>query len=498
MLSFNDKYGLTVEKVIDNSNNMIGPALISAGSNLKAPVISGESRVFQSGDIKLIEEISTLISQTKEILCVSSFLIQESAITRGIQECQKRGVRVYILTAGEKQLSDPSEDDKSTMEERKRASRELLINLGSKSLIKTGDNLHSKFIISDPKTNPRAILLTSNLTVRALNENLELAVELSGNSARELFRQFVSGFWVLAVRTLSSSNKNETTLKVTKNHPEFSNKSYVPKEIKWTFNEQSLLKDTILDLIDKSKKSISFSAWTINYSHPVTKRIIEKLTKGVKVTVFTRLHRDNLEFLKHLVSNGGSAYCHDLLHAKSLIVDDESGLVMTANISRLGLDEGYETAVTLNKDQVEVIRKVHEEWKTRATFASVSQLKLKDVTRQWVNLNKDTKIIDPPKEMMEKSLGKINVSDIRDYFDKNLKLPNNIQTFDSLRTKYIAVLFPPILPDKAKRKTVEISTNLEIYSDSNQNYVCIRDLDEYNEALKIFKELKAKIVFLGK
>ena len=437
-------YGVEVEKVIDNGDNLIGPVLIRNGSNNKHPQISGVEGIFQSGDEKLIQRILSLISNTKEILCISSFLIQRSDITREIQKCHKRGVRVYILTAGEVQLSNPMEDDDSDQEERKEASRKLLKDLGDQALLKTGNNMHSKFIISDPKTNPRAIVLTSNLTVRALNENLELAVELSGTSAielfRQLFRQFIIGFWVVAARILSKSEENESSLKATKNHPEFAKTNYVPTEIKWTVNDQGLIKSRILEMIDISKESISISAWTIISSHPVAIKLLERAKKGVKVTVFTRPHKDNVEFIKQLISNGGVVYCHNLLHGKSLVVDDKLGLIMTANISKLGLDEGFETAVILKKQQTEVLKKIHNEWKARATYVSSFQTRLKDITKPWIDINKELTDIDPPKAVKERNLGKIRVSNIVDYFNRNLVVPKGSEIYDSVLTKYKAIL----------------------------------------------------------
>ena len=488
-------YGVKVEKVIDNGDNLIGPILISNPGNSTSPQISGIEGIFQSGDEKLNHRILSLISNTKEILCVSSFLIQGSDIISEIQKCHQRGVRVYILTAGEVQLSDPMEQDGSDQVERRKASRELLIDLGDKSLIKTGNNLHSKFIISDPKTNPRAIVLTSNLTVRALNENLELAVELSGTSAMELFRQFIIGFWVVAARTLSKSEENESSLKATKNHPEFAKTNYVPTEIKWTVNDQDLIKSRILEMIDISKESISISAWTIISSHLVAIKLLERAKMGVKVTVFTRPHKDNVEFIKQLISYGGIVYCHDLMHGKSLIVDDKLGLIMTANISKLGLDEGFETAVILKKQQTEVLKKIHNEWKARATYVSSFQTRLKDITKPWIDLNKELKDIDPPKALKERDLGKIRVSNIIDYFNKNLVVPKGSVTHDSVLTKYKAILLPPVLPKNAEEKNVSYNTSLKIYATGNQIFVCIKNKNELDEAKKVSNELKANIVF---
>ena len=60
-------------------------------------------------------------------------------------------------------------------------------------------------------------MFTANLTVRAITQNLEIAVELSKKEVVELYRQFLTGFWVVAARTLSLSREAGNSLKTTKN-----------------------------------------------------------------------------------------------------------------------------------------------------------------------------------------------------------------------------------------------------------------------------------------
>lgn len=256
-----------------------------------------------------------------------------------------------------------------------------------------------------------------------------------------------------------------------------------------------MIKNKIIELIGSSKESISISAWTIDSSHQVAKILLEKAKMGSKVTVFTRPHSSNMDFIKQLMSSGGVVYCHNLLHGKSLVVDDKVGLIMTANISKLGLDEGFETAVILNRQQTEVLNKIHKEWKTRATYVSSVQTKLKDVTKPWIDLNKELKVMEPPKPIIVKDRGKITVSNILDYFNKNLIVPGNNKSYDSILTKYKAILLPPKLPENAKKMDIKNSTNLEIYEVNKQRYVCIENKDQLTEAQELSGDLKAKIVF---
>lgn len=120
---------------------------------------------------------------------------------------------------------------------------------------------------------------------------------------------------------------------------------------------------------------------------------------------------------------------------------------------------------------------------------------MNDITKPWIDLNKELKDIDPPKAVKEKDLGKIRVSNIIDYFNKNLVVPKGSETHDSVLTKYKAILLPPVLPKNAEEKKVSYNTSLKIYARGNKNYVCIKHKNELDEAEKVSNELKAMIVF---
>ena len=138
------------------------------------------------------------------------------------------------------------------------------------------------------------MLFTANLTVRAITQNLELAVELSKKEVLELYRQFLAGFWVVAARTLSLSGDTGNNLKTAKKYPEFAGKEYTPQEIRWTIGGQCLIKNEVMDAIASARESISLSAWTIDISHPVAKSLTEKASAGARVTIFTRPHPTNV------------------------------------------------------------------------------------------------------------------------------------------------------------------------------------------------------------
>ena len=60
---------------------------------------------------------------------------------------------------------------------------------------------------------------------------------------------------------------------------------------------------------------------------------------------------------------------------------------------------------------------------------------MKDITKPWIDLSERLKDIDPPKAVKERGLGKIKVSNIVDYFNKNLVVPRGSVNHDSVLTK---------------------------------------------------------------
>ena len=233
-----------------------------------------------------------------------------------------------------------------------------------------------------------------------------------------------------------------------------------------------------MDAIASARESVSLSAWTIEVSHPVAKSLLEKASEGIKVTIFTRPHLANLEFINEIVRKGGKVYCHPLLHAKSLIVDSRYGLVMTANVAKLGLDEGFETGVILSTKQVPVLKNIHEEWKKRVKYVSESQVKLSEIKRVRLDLENKLLSIEPPKDMKEMDYGKIHVNSLESYFKKEWD-PGRIQKdYTAIKIIHKATLVPPLLPPGAKKLERPENGNVSVYELQKQKFICIKNQDQ--------------------
>jgi hypothetical protein len=91
---------------------------------------------------------------------------------------------------------------------------------------------------------------------------------------------------------------------------------------------------------------------------------------------------------------------------------------MTANVSKLGLDEGFETGVILTPRQVTVLKDIHEEWKKRVKYFSESQVKLIEINRGRLDLENKLASIEPPKDIKEVNHGKMQANSLESYFKK--------------------------------------------------------------------------------
>ncbi len=81
----------------------------------------------------------------------------------------------------------------------------------------------------------------------------------------------------------------------------------------------------------------------------------------LNLRIFTRPRPANKEAMDKLAKAGAKIYAHDKLHAKAVLSETE-GLVMTANLAKHGLDEGFEVGIVLDKKTQQTLKSTFEEW----------------------------------------------------------------------------------------------------------------------------------------
>jgi len=350
----------SLDKRNDIINNVWVPNAFKKGTDQGFYDLKSRRMYVLSEKTNLTDIISDTADNSEEMICVSSFLIEDSAFTDSLLKAADRGVRVYLLTAREEELkTDSTEfDDEGKRKEIIEAHKNFLDKIAGRILVRTSPNFHSKFILFDPKSkNACGILSTSNLTKDAMaGRNLELAVELTKEEVGSYFIQFIHGFWNEAKHEKIGSERilkpvpeaawNIDADKIT--HP-------------CTCSSVRSLRKEVIRLIGSAKKELIVSAWTFEKGHDSTEAIKEACKRGVRVRIFSRDDAKSTDNIYALLQSGAEVYSFGRrVHAKFIVSDGEA-LIMTSNFSKLGLDSGFESGILFDTKENEMFSKAAED-----------------------------------------------------------------------------------------------------------------------------------------
>lgn len=332
--------------------------------------------VIESGEGKvLFSKIIKAVDSAKKIICLQSFLIQESEIIDALISAQERRVKIFVLSSAEARLDEKIEEEEDFI--RKDYIKLLDGKFKNHFVHRSAENFHGKYILIDPTTNPKGFLCTNNFTLNGFTKNPELTVELNIEQCEDLFKVFVYHFWE------HSTDEQTATNEFAKVKP--TSKFSLPKLVNILLTspqtKSNTLNKTLIEAVGKANKSISFSTFQLDKNIELIKAIIEKAKQNVLVTLFCRpIERQFNEQLKELLEVGVQIYFHPLIHAKSMLIDNKYGFVFTANLISRGLENGLEVGIELSVEQTNDLAIIHKSWQysfpTRATkVANVKDLK---------------------------------------------------------------------------------------------------------------------------
>ena len=285
--------------------------------------------VIESGAGKvLFSKIIKAIDGAKQMVCLQSFLIQDTEIIDAlIRAVEEREVKVFVLSSAEARLKETIEEEEDFI----KANYIQLLDGKFKNhfVHRTAEKFHGKYILIDPTTKPKGFVCTNNFTANGFIKNPELAVELNNEQCEELFKIFVYHFWEHSTDEQTATNEFAKVKPV--------NKFALPKleNILLTSpnSKSNSLNKTLLSAINKAKKTISFSTFQLDKNIELVKAITDKAKQNVSVTLFCRpIEKQFNEQLKELLEVGVQIYFHPLTHSKSLLIDNKDGFVFTANL----------------------------------------------------------------------------------------------------------------------------------------------------------------------
>lgn len=459
--------------------------ILPNGSGWKSTEQSNLS-VFESGEQKtLFYKIINAIDTAQEFICLQSFLIQDSALIDSLLKAVERKVKVFVLSSAEARLKDRIEEETDFI----KANYIQLIDKKFKNhfVHRTAENFHAKYILIDPKTNPKGFICTNNFTENGFAKNPELAVELNKEQCEELFKVFVYHFWE------HSTDEQTATTEFEKVKP--ANKFSLSKlnNILLTSpnSELNTLNEALKNAVKNAKKSISFSTFQLDKNVELIRTILEKSKQGIEVTLFCRpTEKQFNEQLKVLLEAGVQIYFHSLIHAKSLLIDENFGFVFTANLTDNGLEKGLEVGIKLNEQQTADLNKIQTNWKKDFQSKAIKTANIKDLKElEFFKDGKLTKkiLIDDNKEEKRKIF---KVSDLLSFFNQKPELKDN--STKSLKLKLTAEI--ESLPKDNKTNGTDKFEVIEITEakDKKTKIVVLNDNFTSNDIQQLndFKELK--------
>lgn len=350
-------FELQHERVDDSpGDEALPPLFVQAGRTLSREGRLGDG-LWQSADDRALEaRLIALIDQAAEIVCVCSYLLALPPLDEALRRASSRGVRVYVLTASEGRLDTQLRDGDDFGEKVRREHKDLLDRLAGRVMVRSAEHFHAKFVLTDPRTSPRGMLFTCNLTREAIRRNPELAVEMSGDAVAEAFAWFCHAFWEQAAHGLLEPGRLHAVQPAGRiTAPETARSLFV------TANGETSLKAAVLDHIRAARSRLMIACF--GWDHPdVATAIRDRLAAGVDVTLLVRPRPAVVDRLCDFDKAGATIVGLPFLHAKALWSPESGGLLMTANLSRYGLDEGFEMGIAVQGRQGHLLERVLATW----------------------------------------------------------------------------------------------------------------------------------------
>jgi len=469
------------------------------------------SKVMTSGTSGgLRTQITQLITQAKQHVCVCSFLLADAILEEALIAATERGVRVYLLTSAEMKLKTSEGEDWERDDEIRELHKKMLERLSGKVYLRSSGHFHAKYIVADGVD---GIMTTCNFTTKALIENPELGVRLNSTESKQVWKLFQYQFWegsekeMLRKGTLDGVQPQGRFLDHEPKHP---------VRCSFSSGQPSLLLKECLDMIQNAKKSITVTSYGWG-NKDITKAISERVTSGVNVAIIGRNHRGGgqTSHLQQFSEMGCEVYGLPLIHAKSVLVDagtpNARAMVMSANIDAMSMGASHELGICLEGKDVE---------------------QLSNILNNWLSVA----LTMVPKEMLSSVEGDLSVFNEKDGWSNLVVENETISTYDAVKapSAELASKAKPTLTEKPNihsrvhehRWTVEVPRlekgakeegwlkeptydedgNLDFEGElhqfpvfvlkNNTRVIAIESLDDAEAAAKYKGKAKAKIVVL--
>ena len=489
-------------EIIDQRQRELPPTWASTQATAAARGERGRS-VFESGRSReMANAVISLLSQAREKVVMSSFLLADKGVEDAIHEAAARGVRVYVLLASEARLGreeGEGEFDKRVLEQHKA----MLTRLGGHALFRSAPHFHAKVVVIDPETRPAGMLLTANLTVEALERNEELAVTLTAAEAVEVTGYLKWAMWEAAEHELvDPKDRFKATRPLGKvAHPD------AGPTIVATTAATNTVRAEALQLINGARSRIVVSSFGWDEDHEVVGRLCARAREGLDVIVLARVRPSSMPALLSLAQAGAAVHGFRWLHAKAIWTDSGCTMVMSANLQRDGLDHGFELGVRLSDGRAQEVFERLMAWRGAAPWRLEPKPRLGALTGA-VMLWQRGQLVDAEIKMSaEVDLGAVTAASAAALEAPRPALPEHgdlPRLAHELRCTWLVVA--PTLAAKAKERRRPAEEKEQqprpyapaVFREPNGRVVvAVRSPDELEQARAVMAEVQAATIVLA-
>ncbi|MCF2136447.1 MAG: phospholipase D-like domain-containing protein [Candidatus Thorarchaeota archaeon] len=483
---------------VDNSDKTVTSAWF--GREVKSWEIDLQSRVLMGGKSggSLKRKVLEIITKSKEVIALCSFILGDKEIIDALMDAAGRDVRVYILTASEQRLRQSMSNDPDDLQERMRKEHESMLDLLAGTVLLRDAETHAKFIISDSKTDNRmGVLSTANFTTEAF-EHPELGVVLNNAEISHLYKIFVSAWWTLAEHELLGKKRLNNIRPIVP--PIDDDVDRLISQIgsfRITFpHRKTSLREEIIRLIRESATTIYISTYGISDDDDeVYTQLEDALASGKSVNLLIRPRAKTTPIVERLVRKGAEVRGLDWLHAKVVVSDTVKGvnaLIMTANLEKISLQDGYEVGFILPKRHAVTLLKIIKHWWDNANWDYALSRRYRDCVGKYMIFHNGQPEQRTIKKKRVVDLGEIALADLADYYSFR---PNFPETNDAIAVTYQWKITPPILPSICKPITDSKYPHLSLWErKKGKLYIAIKSEKELKEVLSVDRPPNAKIV----
>ena len=357
-------------KTIDLREESFPPSWKSRRVSTEQTAESIGRGVYRSGKSRqLAARVLGIIREARDMVVASSFLLADAEVERGLLDAAHHGVRVYLLLATETRLTrEPSDDDSEFDRMVLTEHLEMLKRLAGWTLIRSAPEFHAKVVLADPTSRGAGVLLTSNLTTEALERNEEIGLDLSAEETRKVFGFIRWAAWEGASHELVEPGQLRSV------------KPYEVVEIPEkgdgvvaTAGSLTSIREEVLRLIHSAQQELVVSSFGWELDHPVVKSLLERIRKGLQVTVLCRVRPASMPALVALADAGATVVGFRWLHAKAVWSDVGEAIVMSANLEAQGLDRGFELGLSLTDRRVEAVEQLLRFWADSAPWQLLAE-----------------------------------------------------------------------------------------------------------------------------